>query len=112
MIQVGQYYFGDSGVKWVSFQLVLTPAYPRCYLRAPIVGAWPGLPEAVRNVDAEVRRGGRPMNADLIRFSIALDVVVPGTYQPDVCPSGAVTAVTASGEGAACRSVIIPAVAA
>ncbi len=68
MIQVGQYYFGDSGVKWVSFQLVLTPAYPRCYLRAPIVGAWPGLPEAVRNVDAEVRRGGRPMNADLIRF--------------------------------------------
>ena len=39
------------------------------------------------------------MNADLIRFSIALDVVVPGTYQPDVCPSGAVTAVTASGEG-------------
>lgn len=65
MIQVGQYYFGDSGVKWVSFQLVLTPAYPRCYLRAPIVGAWPGLPEAVRNVDAEVRRGGRPMNADL-----------------------------------------------
>ncbi|HAJ2528700.1 TPA: hypothetical protein HMQ19_24870, partial [Escherichia coli] len=36
MIQVGQYYFGDSGVKWVSFQLVLTPAYPRCYLRAPI----------------------------------------------------------------------------
>nr|AVI43234.1 hypothetical protein [Klebsiella pneumoniae] len=26
------------------------------------------LPEAVRNVDAEVRRGGRPMNADLIRF--------------------------------------------
>ncbi|MEX5663152.1 hypothetical protein AAAA52_27720 [Klebsiella pneumoniae] len=88
MIQVGQYYFGDSGVKWVSFQLVLTPAYPRCYLRAPIVGAWPGLPEAVRNVDAEVRRGGRPMNADLV------------------------TAVTASGEGAACRSVIIPAVAA
>lgn len=41
MIEVGQYYFGDSGVKWVSFQLVLTPAYPRCYLRAPIVGAWP-----------------------------------------------------------------------
>lgn len=26
MIQVGQYYFGDSGVKWVSFQLVLTDA--------------------------------------------------------------------------------------
>ncbi|MDZ7521465.1 hypothetical protein U3B29_17615 [Proteus mirabilis] len=69
MIQVGQYYFGDSGVKWVSFQLVLTPAYPRCYIRAPIVGAWPGLPEAVRNVDAEVRRGGRPMNADLSSYS-------------------------------------------
>ncbi len=32
MIQVGQYYFGDSGVKWVSFQLVLT-LYRDCSMR-------------------------------------------------------------------------------